>query len=184
VRYRGLSLQIPPSPLRPHFVKARVRVHDYPDGTRAIFHGRAASPATGPTAARATTMRCSPPDAAGRPALWICGQASGLPTAPQAPTTTAVNPCATNTGQLNVLSTVFPTHLATLRRPIMAPITWPVAAAPGANFRMWLGSALQPGVSTTRTRLRPDIRAFRPLCSFHHPAAGLICLRFVERWSC
>jgi len=39
VRYRGLSLQIPPSPLRPHFVKARVRVHDDPDGTLAIFHG-------------------------------------------------------------------------------------------------------------------------------------------------
>lgn len=39
VRYRGLCLQIPPSPLRPHFVKARVRVHDYPDGTLAVFHG-------------------------------------------------------------------------------------------------------------------------------------------------
>jgi transposase len=39
VRYRGLSLQIPPGPIRPHFVKARVRVHDYPDGTLAIFHG-------------------------------------------------------------------------------------------------------------------------------------------------
>ncbi len=39
VRYRGLSLQIPPSPLRRHFVKVRVRVHDYPDGTLAIFHG-------------------------------------------------------------------------------------------------------------------------------------------------
>ena len=39
VRYRGLSLQIPPSPIRPHFVKARVRGHDYPDGTLAIFHG-------------------------------------------------------------------------------------------------------------------------------------------------
>ena len=39
VRYRGLSLQIPPSPLRPHFVKARVRVHGDPDGTLAIFHG-------------------------------------------------------------------------------------------------------------------------------------------------
>jgi transposase len=39
VRYRGLSLQIPPSPLRPHFVRVRVRVHDYPDGTLAIFHG-------------------------------------------------------------------------------------------------------------------------------------------------
>ena len=39
VRYRGLSLQIPQSPIRPHFVKVRVRVHDYPDGTLAIFHG-------------------------------------------------------------------------------------------------------------------------------------------------
>ena len=39
VRYRSLCLQIPPSPLRPHFVKLRVRVHDYPDGTLAIFHG-------------------------------------------------------------------------------------------------------------------------------------------------
>jgi transposase len=39
VRYRGLSLQIPPSPLRRHFVKLRVRVHDYPDGTLAVFHG-------------------------------------------------------------------------------------------------------------------------------------------------
>jgi transposase len=39
VRYRGLALQIPQSPIRPHFVKAQVRVHDYPDGTLAIFHG-------------------------------------------------------------------------------------------------------------------------------------------------
>ena len=39
VRYRGLVLQIPPSPIRPHFVKTRVRVHDYPNGTLAIFHG-------------------------------------------------------------------------------------------------------------------------------------------------
>jgi transposase len=39
VRYRGLALQIPPSPARRHFVKLRVRVHDYPDGTLAVFHG-------------------------------------------------------------------------------------------------------------------------------------------------
>ena len=39
VRYRGIALQIPPSPIRPHFVKVRVRVHDYPDGTLAVFHG-------------------------------------------------------------------------------------------------------------------------------------------------
>ena len=39
VKWRGLSLQIPPSPLRPHFVRATVRVHEYPDGRLAIFHG-------------------------------------------------------------------------------------------------------------------------------------------------
>ena len=39
VRYKGLALQLPPSPLRPHFVKAQVRVHDYPDGHLAVFHG-------------------------------------------------------------------------------------------------------------------------------------------------
>ena len=39
VRHDGLVLQIPPSPLRRHFVRATVRVHEYPDGTLAIFHG-------------------------------------------------------------------------------------------------------------------------------------------------
>ena len=39
VKWRGLSLQIPPSPLRPHFVRTTVRVHEYPDGRLAVFHG-------------------------------------------------------------------------------------------------------------------------------------------------
>ena len=39
VSYEGRSLQIPQSPARPHYVKANVRVHEYPDGTLAIFHG-------------------------------------------------------------------------------------------------------------------------------------------------
>jgi len=39
VKWRNLSLQIPPSPLRPHFVRLTVRVHEYPDGRLAIFHG-------------------------------------------------------------------------------------------------------------------------------------------------
>lgn len=39
VRFAGLVLQIPESPGRPHFVKARLRVHRYPDGRLAIFHG-------------------------------------------------------------------------------------------------------------------------------------------------
>lgn len=39
VRYRRLILQLPQNSLRPHFVKARVRVHEYPDGSLAVFHG-------------------------------------------------------------------------------------------------------------------------------------------------
>jgi hypothetical protein len=39
VKWRGLILQIPPSPLRPHFVRATVRIHEYPDGRLAVFHG-------------------------------------------------------------------------------------------------------------------------------------------------
>ena len=39
VRYKGMHLQLPASPLRPHFVKAKVRVHEYPDGHLAVFHG-------------------------------------------------------------------------------------------------------------------------------------------------
>ena len=33
------KLQLPKSPLRAHYVKAKVRVHLYPDGTLAVFHG-------------------------------------------------------------------------------------------------------------------------------------------------
>ena len=39
VRYHGLLLQIPEQSHRRHFVKASVRVHEYPDGTLAVFHG-------------------------------------------------------------------------------------------------------------------------------------------------
>jgi len=34
-----LSLQLPPSPYRHHFVKATVKVRRYPDGSMAVFHG-------------------------------------------------------------------------------------------------------------------------------------------------
>jgi len=40
VSYENRKLQIPESPLRPHFVRATVKVHQYPDGNLAIFHGR------------------------------------------------------------------------------------------------------------------------------------------------
>jgi transposase len=39
VSYNRMKLQIPESPLRPHFVKARVKVRTYLDGTHAIIHG-------------------------------------------------------------------------------------------------------------------------------------------------
>ena len=39
VSFNRLKLQIPESPLRSHFVKARVKVRHYPDGTLAVFHG-------------------------------------------------------------------------------------------------------------------------------------------------
>lgn len=39
VRFQGLILQIPPSPWRPHFAKAKVRVHRYHNGHLALFYG-------------------------------------------------------------------------------------------------------------------------------------------------
>ena len=39
VRYNGRVLQIPEQRHRHHFVKVSVQVHDYPDGTLALFHG-------------------------------------------------------------------------------------------------------------------------------------------------
>ncbi len=39
VRYKRLALQIPADRHRRHYVKATVRVHEYPDGTLAVFHG-------------------------------------------------------------------------------------------------------------------------------------------------
>ena len=39
VRYKGVVLQIAANRHRHHFVKAKVRVHEYPDGELAIFHG-------------------------------------------------------------------------------------------------------------------------------------------------
>jgi transposase len=39
VKWRNHALQIPESPLRPHFAKAKVRVHEYPDGQVSIYLG-------------------------------------------------------------------------------------------------------------------------------------------------
>jgi hypothetical protein len=39
VAYEGRCLQLPESPVRAHYVKARVKVHEHPDGTLAVFYG-------------------------------------------------------------------------------------------------------------------------------------------------
>ena len=39
VKWQRRSLQLPPSRLRPHFVKTTVRVHEYPDGQLAVYWG-------------------------------------------------------------------------------------------------------------------------------------------------
>jgi len=39
VRYQGVNLQIPPHRHRFHYVNVTVQVHEYPDGTMAVFHG-------------------------------------------------------------------------------------------------------------------------------------------------
>jgi hypothetical protein len=39
VKFDALTLQIPSDPYRFHYVKVKVRVHRYPNGTLAIFHG-------------------------------------------------------------------------------------------------------------------------------------------------
>lgn len=67
IAWDGRRLQIPPSRLRPHFVKASVRVHEYPDGAVSIFlgpHRLAAFDASGVeiSAPAATSMApCSKP---------------------------------------------------------------------------------------------------------------------------
>jgi len=72
VRFEGRTLQLPQSPLRPHYVKARVRVHRYPDGALAVFHGPrclARYDAAGEPIAFVPTRRsvtpCSPPSRRG-----------------------------------------------------------------------------------------------------------------------
>ena len=97
VRYRGMTLQIPESPLLPesplrrHFVKVTVRVHDYPDGRLALFHGpRRISPAmTGTAAWRRSTPTSAPPKPARRRAPWICGQRCRVAHNPTGPTAAA-----------------------------------------------------------------------------------------------
>jgi transposase len=74
VKWRNHALQIPPSPLRPHFVKAKVRLHEDPDGQVAVFlgpHHLADYDAQGvriaPNHAPSETLPRRPPPARGMP---------------------------------------------------------------------------------------------------------------------
>jgi transposase len=90
VSYEGRSLQLPNSPVRPHYVKARVKVREYPDGRLAVFHGprclaryNAQGDEIAAVPTPATLTPCSPPSrhglgevvpaarAAPRPALTV-----------------------------------------------------------------------------------------------------------------
>ena len=39
IAHDGRRLQLPQSPVRAHYVKARVKVREYSDGTLGVFHG-------------------------------------------------------------------------------------------------------------------------------------------------
>ncbi len=54
VRWKGSVLQILPSPLRAHFVRASVRVSEYPDGRIALHYGPRRIAACGPDGAPET----------------------------------------------------------------------------------------------------------------------------------
>ena len=49
IRYKNLCLQIPKDKHRFHYVKVKVRVHEYPDGSLAVFHGPRRLAAYSPT---------------------------------------------------------------------------------------------------------------------------------------
>ena len=109
VSYDRRRLQIPPSPIRPHYVRAKVRVHHYPDGSYGLFHGPrclARYDPDGCLEAEPLASGVNRFDAA--QACGLDGQRRRVAHNPTGPTTTteAVNRCATKTGQLDVLSTL------------------------------------------------------------------------------
>ena len=70
IAWEGRRLQLPHSRLRPHFVKARVRVHAYPDGGSSVFlgpHRLASYTAEGAIIAAPTASSLAPCSAPSRP---------------------------------------------------------------------------------------------------------------------
>jgi len=88
VRYDGRILQIPEQRHRRHLVKAKVRVHQYPDGRLALFHGprRLADYAADGTLFKATnespTGRLTPLGSRRPVDLWITLRVTHNPTGP------------------------------------------------------------------------------------------------------
>ena len=81
VSFRTLKLQIPASPMRAHFVKARVKVHVYADGSHALFHGpRCIGRYDDKRSAQGHQKRRLNP--LGGVALWKCGQGKRLAHSP------------------------------------------------------------------------------------------------------
>ncbi len=90
VSFGRIRLQLPPSPLRPHYAKARVRVHQYPDGSLAVFQRTARrSRATPPMGNRSKPRRRpqrSPRDPLRRgskPCGFVDSRSRACPQAPQ-----------------------------------------------------------------------------------------------------
>ena len=86
VSWEGLKLQLPESPMRRHWVKAPVRVHQYPDGPLAVFHGprciarytaQGVEIVNGPTTRSVTP--CSPPSRRGLSTAQVAAAAERRP---------------------------------------------------------------------------------------------------------
>jgi transposase len=101
VAYEGRKLQLPASPARAHYVKANVKVREYPDGTLAVFHGprrlaRYSAQGHGivqvPTTPSVTP--CSPPSRRG------LARAPLVESAPRRPSLTAAARGVTGPGQV------------------------------------------------------------------------------------
>ena len=73
VRYKNRTLQIPADRHRHHYVKAQVRVHEYPDGHLAVSTDPGVWRATAPTAKPSTTTGSRPRDPIRRDRARACG---------------------------------------------------------------------------------------------------------------
>jgi transposase len=87
VSFENRKLQIPESPLRPHFVKATVKVHQYPNGGLAIYHGRRClgrydsegAPIDVPSTDGSESTRSAPSDREARAVLATVNRDRGTP---------------------------------------------------------------------------------------------------------